>query len=173
MSSELTTNELSPILAKQLTTSVVQNSDKLHAKPFDVVQDIQPQPINEYEKNMLKGTLNADQLLEREKELANNPRELTDEEKEFIRKRDYITKVKVIANNMLDKHPTANPSFYTKKEKQRMVELMEYVIGNYNDDDLTKEFNEICNDKLFVDGFDYSTLPVYNYNINNTPLYDA
>lgn len=153
MSSDLTTNDT--------------------AYTFKMVDHVEPQPINEYEKNMLKGTLTPEELLEREKELASKPKELTDEEKEFIRKRDYITKVKVIANNMLGKHPIANPSFYTKKEKQRMFELMDYVIGNYNDDDLTKEFNEICNDKLFVDGFDYSTLPVYSYNMNNIPLYDA
>ena len=74
---------------------------------------------------------------------------------------------------MLGKPPTSNPSFYNKKDKAKMIEYMQYIIGNYTDDDLNKEFNEICNDKLFVDGFDYSCLPIYNYSNNNTPIYDA
>ena len=154
-------------------SNVVQNSDVLNRNAFPMVESVEYVEPNEYEKNMIKDTLTPEQLLQREEELKNKPKELTDEQKEYIRKRDYITKVKVIANNMLDKPPTANPSFYSKKDKAKMIEYMQYIIGNYNDDDLNKEFNEVCNDKLFVDGFDYSCLPVYNYNINNTPIYDA
>ena len=154
-------------------SNVVQNSDVLARNAFPMVESVEYVEPNEYEKNMIKDTLTPEQLLQREEELKNKPKELTDEQKEYIRKRDYITKVKVIANNMLDKPPTANPSFYSKKDKAKMIEYMQYIIGNYNDDDLNKEFNEVCNDKLFVDGFDYSCLPVYNYNINNTPIYDA
>ena len=154
-------------------SNVVQNSDVLNRNAFPMVESVEYVEPNEYEKNMIKDTLTPEQLLQREEELKNKPKELTDEQKEYIRKRDYITKVKVIANNMLDKHPTANPSFYNKKDKAKMIEYMQYVIGNYSDDGLTREFNEICNDKLFIDGFDYSCLPVYDYNINNTPLYDA
>ena len=154
-------------------SNVVQNSDVLARNSFPMVESVEYVEPNEYEKNMIKDTITAEQLLQHEEELKNNPKELTDEQKEYIRRREYITKVKVIANNMLDKHPTANPTFYNKKEKAKMIEYMDYVINNYNDDDLTKEFNEICNDKLFVDGFDYSCLPIYDYNISNTPIYDA
>ena len=154
-------------------SNVVQNSDVLNRNAFPMVESVEYVEPNEYEKNMLKDTLTPEQLLQREEELKNNPKELTDEQKEKNRKRDYITKVKVVANNMLGKHPTANPSFYNKKDKAKMIEYMEYIIGNYSDEDLNKEFNEVCNDKLFVDGFDYSCLPVYDYNISNTPLYDA
>jgi len=152
---------------------VIQNSDVLNANPFPMVEHVEYVEPNEFERNMLKDTFTTEQLLQREEELTNKPKELTDEQKEYIKKRDYITKVKVIANNMLGKHPTANPTFYNKKEKAKMIEYMDYVINNYNDNDLTREFNEICNDKLFIDGFDYSALPVYNYNINNAPIYDA
>ena len=154
-------------------SNVVQNSDVLARNPFPMVESVPYTEPNEYEKNMIKDTLTPEQLLQREEELKNNPKELTDEEKNHIKTRDYITKVKVIANNMLGKPPTSNPSFYNKKDKAKMIEYMQYVIGNYSDDDLTREFNEICNEKLFVDGFDYSCLPIYNYNINNTPIYDA
>jgi len=126
-------------------------------------------PINEFEKDMLKNTFNAEQLLEQEKQV----KQLSEEQQAYIKKRNYITKVKVIANNMLGKPPIANPSFYNKKDKAKMIEYMDYVINNYNEDDLTKEFNEICSDKLFDEDTDYSTLPVYNYNFNSTPLYDA
>ena len=162
-----------PKVVLQEEPKVIQNSDYLYKNPFPVVENVPYIEPNDYEKNMNKDSLTPEQLLQHEEELKNKPKELTDEEKEHIRKRDYITKVKVIANNMLDKHPTANPSFYSKKDKAKMIEYMQYVIGNYSDDDLDKEFNEICNDKLFVDGFDYSCLPVYDYNISNTPLYDA
>lgn len=130
---------------------------------------IETRPINEFEKDMLKNTFNAEQLLEQEKQV----KQLSEEQQAYIKKRNYITKVKVIANNMLGKPPIANPSFYNKKDKAKMIEYMDYVINNYNEDDLTKEFNEICSDKLFDEDTDYSTLPVYNYNFNSTPLYDA
>ena len=154
-------------------SNVVQNSDVLARNAFPMVESVEYVEPNDYEKNMLKDTITAEQLLQREEELKNNPKELTDEQKEYIRKRDYITKVKVIANNMLGKPPTSNPSFYNKKDKAKMIEYMQYIIGNYTEDDLNKEFNEVCNDKLFVDGFDYSCLPIYDYNISNTPIYDA
>lgn len=132
-------------------------------------------PINDFEKDMLKNTYNANELLEKEQEELSTKQELTNEQQEHIKRRDYITKVKVIANNMLGKPPIANPSFFSKKDKALMIQYMEYVISNYNEDDLTKEFNEICTDKLFVEGMDYSILPIYNhnYNISSTPLYDA
>lgn len=126
------------------------------------------QEPNEFEKDMLKNTFNAEQLLEQEKQV----KQLSEEQQAYIKKRNYITKVKVIANNMLGKPPIANPSLYNKKDKAKMIEYMDYVINNYTEDDLTKEFNEICTDKLFDEDTDYSTLPVYNYNFNNTPLYD-
>ena len=154
-------------------SNVVQNSDVLARNAFPMVESVEYVEPNDYEKNMLKDTITAEQLLQREEELKNNPKELTDEQKEKNRKRDYITKVKVIANNMLGKPPTSNPSFYNKKDKAKMIEYMQYIIGNYTEDDLNKEFNEVCNDKLFVDGFDYSCLPIYDYNISNTPIYDA
>ena len=125
-------------------------------------------PLNDFEKDMLKNTFNAEQLLEQEKQV----KQLSEEQQAYIKKRNYITKVKVIANNMLGKPPIANPSFYNKKDKAKMIEYMDYVINNYTEDDLTKEFNEICSDKLFDEDTDYSTLPVYNYNFNSTPLYD-
>ena len=154
--------------------SVIQNSDVLARNAFPMVESVEYVEPNDYEKNMLKNTITTEQLLQREKEAFEKcPKELTDEQKEQNKKRDYITKVKVIANNMLDKPPTANPSFYSKKDKAKMIEYMQYVISNYNDDDIDKEFNEICNNKLFVDGVDYSCFPVYDYNISNTPLYDA
>ena len=145
------------------TNYVIQNSDFLHAKPFPVVESAPYVEPNEFEKNMLKHTLTAEQLLKRENEDDNIPKELSEEEKEEMVRRDYITKVKVIANDMLGKHPTANPTLFTKKEKSAMIDYMQYVIENFNDEDITKEFNEICNNKLFTDSVDYSTLPNYNY----------
>jgi hypothetical protein len=134
-----------------------------YQEPNDTVR-----PINEFEKDMLKNTFNAEQLLEQEKQV----KQLSEDQQAYIKKRNYMTKVKVIANNMLGKPPIANPSFYNKKDKAKMIEYMDYVINNYTEDDLTKEFNEICTDKLFDEDTDYSTLPVYNYNFNSTPLYD-
>jgi hypothetical protein len=152
---------------------VIHNSDYLYKKPFDVVDYVEYQEPNEYEKNMLKNTFTPEQLLQREQELKDKPKELSEEEKEYVDRRNYIARVKVIANNMLGKNPIDNPSFYNKKDKAKMIEYMDYVINNYTESEIEKEFNEICNDKLFIDGFDYSTLPVYNYTYKDTPVYEA
>jgi len=152
-------------------STVIQNSDYLYAKPLPMVDHVDPQPINDVEKDLVKNSKTPEELLKLEQQP--NKQLSTKEQQAYVKKRNYITKVKVIANNMLGKPPIANPSFYNKKDKAKMIEYMDYVINNYNEDDLTKEFNEICSDKLFDEDTDYSTLPVYNYNFNSTPLYDA
>ena len=74
-------------------SNVVQNSDVLNRNTFPMVESVPYTEPNEYEKNMIKDTLTPEQLLQREEELKNKPKELTDEEKNHIKTRDYITKV--------------------------------------------------------------------------------
>ena len=138
---------------------VIQNSDVLHKSDVKWIDSIEPsKELNAYEKEMLKGTKNAQQIIEEEKN-ETNP-EYTEEEKLKIYKKDRIMKVKVISLDDMDKHPLANPSYFTKKEKDELIKLMEMNL-NIPDDKLTEKFNQICIDKLFTEKSDYTTYPVY------------
>lgn len=127
--------------------TVIQNSDVLYRKPFDMIDHVEMRELNEYEKNMLKDTFTPNQLLDHEK---------TETPYESDHKRDYITKVKVIALDRLGKHPLSNPSFFRKREKEELKLLMEHIINDMSEDEIAKEFNEVCCEKLFNAGADYT-----------------
>jgi len=144
------------------TETVVQNSDVLFRAPVQWVEHVEPQPINEYEKNMLKDTKTAEQLLEEERN--EKPIEYTEEEMKAMTHQGHMTRVKVVALHRNGKQPLSNPSYFSKKEKDRLIETMTEVM-KMRDEDIIKEFNDICNDVIFNPRVDYSTYPVYQ-----TPL---
>ena len=113
--------------------------------------EFKPEPINDYEKNMLEGTVNPEQLLEIEK---------TEEQYIVEKRREYITKVKVIALNKLGKHPLINPSTFRQKEKKQLIKAMEEVM-TLTEEEITKQFNEVCADEIFCEGVNYSTYAIY------------
>jgi len=120
-----------------------------------------PQEINEYEKELLKGTKNVNDLLEEEKkEREQQERELTDLEKEYNIKREIITKVKVIALDKMNKHPLQNPSLFSRRDKSKLIELMEEVL-KLPHEELNNKFNKICNEVLFSPEADITNFPVY------------
>ena len=139
---------------------VIVNDSSMYATDIKWRDDIELQPINEYEKNMLKNTKDADQLLKEESE--ERPPELTDDQKLKQKSRDYITRVKVLALDSIGKHPLANTYYFSRKEKQTLISTMEDIMKK-SDDDIIYSFNTLCNDKLFTNDSDYSTFPVYNY----------
>lgn len=116
------------------------------------------EPINEFEKEMLKNTKTVEQLLEEERNEV--PEELTEEEIIKRKRKEYITKVKVISLDKMGKHPLSNPSTFSKKEKDLTIKTMKDVMTEDNDV-IDFLFNEICNDKLFNETADYSTYPVF------------
>ena len=148
------------ILMKKEDSIVIQNSDYLHAKPFPMVEHVEPQPINDYEKDMLKDSKSATQLLEEEK--TEKPIELNEEEKLKVERRDYITRVKVISLSRMGKHPLANGSLLSKTDKKKLIETMEKVML-LTDGQIEREFNDVCIEKIFDEKVDYSTFPVYDY----------
>jgi hypothetical protein len=132
--------------------TVIQNSDILYKKPFEVVDHVELRELNEFEKDMLKGTFTPKQLLEHE---------TTETTPQTDHKRDYITMVKVISLDRLGKNPLANPSFFRRREKEELKLLMEHIIGDMSEEEIQKEFNEVCCEKLFTAGADYSCYSIY------------
>jgi len=129
---------------------IIQNSDSLYKQPNEWIQDIKYEEPNEYEKNLIKDTKTASQLLESELE-----------QETYTTKRDLINKVKVVALARMGCYPLTNPSFFSKQDKSKLISLMELVL-NLPNDKLTKEFNEVCTDKIFTEKSDYSQFPIYN-----------
>lgn len=138
---------------------VVQNSDVLVRKPFEPIPDIEPQPINQFERDMLKGTKDVKTLLQEESE-EKEP-ELSEEEKEKIRRKAYVDMIKVVAFDKLNLPLLTNPSLLPKKKKDKVMETMYSIMEELAEEELRKEFNRVCQDKLFDSSVDYSQFPVY------------
>ena len=144
----------------QKNNEVIQNSDYLYAKPFEMVKHVEVQPINDFEKNMLKDSKSVEQLLEEEKN--EKPIKLTEEEQKKIIQKEYITKVKVIALSRMGKHPLANGSLLSQADKRKLIETMEKILL-LTDGQIDREFNDVCIEKIFDPKCDYSTFPIYDY----------
>jgi len=144
---------ISPILPE-----VIFNDSSMHASTITWRTDIKEEPINDYEKDMIKHTKNPLQLLEEEKN--EKPVELSDERREKIRRKEYITRVKVIALHNMGRHPLYNASYLSNRDKQTLIKHMEDVM-NIDDAEILNKFNNICNDVLFNTGADISSYPVY------------
>jgi len=139
---------------------VIHNSDHLYANPFPVVEHVEHQLINDFEKNMLKDSKTVEQLLEEERN--EKPIELTEKEKELVKHRDHITRVKVISLSRMGKHPLANGSLLCATDKRKLIETMEKVLL-LTDGQIEREFYDVCIEKIFDSNCDYSTYPIYDY----------
>ena len=127
--------ELVPKVSKKYTVEIndkfiIESSHEVViAKPYNgehkwVEEDnFKPSSINEYEKELLKGSKTPAQILEEEeKEKESEKKELSEEEKLKEKKKELITKVKVIALDKMDKHPLVNPSFFSIRDKRKLIE---------------------------------------------------
>ena len=114
--------------------------------------------INSWEKEMLSRTKNVQTLLDEEavQKMYNA------DEKVINERRNYITKVKVIALDSLGYAPLTNPSTLRQKEKNRIMDSMRLVMDTLSEEELTRKFNDICDDKIFDPKCDYSNYPVYD-----------
>ena len=138
---------------------VVQNSDFLAKKPFETIPDFEPQPLTEFEKSLLKGTKNTEELLKEEAE-EKEP-EMSEEEKEKQRRKAYIDMLKVIALDKLDLPILTNPGCLPKRKKEKVMETMYSIMAELAEEEMKKEFQRVCHEKLFVDAVDYSQFPIY------------
>ena len=93
---------------------------------------------NENEINMLKGTFKPEELIEIEK---------TEEVNRDLRK-EYITKVKVIALHTCGKGLLDNPSYMSYKDKNEIMKCMEKLL-NEIEEDITEKFNILISENLF------------------------
>ena len=139
---------------------VIQNSDILYKQNVQWVPAKEPQEINEFEKKLLSLSKNVSELLD--EETNTTIKELSEEEVEIIKRRDYIAKVKVISLDIMDKYPLDNPSSFTQREKKKLMDIMENTIKTLSDEEITKQFNEVCIEKIFTEKADYSNFPTYN-----------
>lgn len=125
-----------------------------------MIKDVPYTEPSEEEKELLKGTKTAKELLDEEKEEQLKQKEKTNEEKEEEYKRNYIMMVKVLALYKCKFHPFSNPSEYTNENKKRVMHKMERIIKNYTEDEIKAEFNDIVNCILTDAKTDYATLPI-------------
>jgi len=149
---------MSEIEQQENGIKVIKNSDYLHATPMQMIDNIEPTEPNAFEKGLLKGTLSASELIENEQK---ETKVYTNEEREFLTRHEYITKVKVIGLHRIGKHPLYNGSFLKPSEKERLKKTMEKIML-LTDEQIQREFNDICIDNLFDANTDYSTYPVYD-----------
>lgn len=119
---------------------IVNNNIIIENKGVDV-EYIEP---TNYEKELLKGTLTPEELIEKEKEELIKKDEINQEDT----RRDFITKVKAIALSRCGFHPLSNPSTFDYKSKNEVIKMMEIVLKN-TEDEITEEFNNVCIEKIF------------------------
>jgi len=125
---------------------------------LETIENVPYVEPSEYEIKMLEGTIKPDVLLKQEEE---EQEKLTDDEAQQLRQRyQYITMVKVIALVKANKRPLDNPSLFSKVDKLTIITNMDEINNTMSPEEITVEFNKICNEKIFIDGADYSTMPL-------------
>lgn len=137
---------------ESITHEIIQNSDRLYKSDIVWRDDIKEEPINQYEIDMLKNTKNPIELL------AQEP---TEKPIKQDARRDYITKVKVIALCRCGLPPLTNGSFLSEKNKKKVINEMKKVM-DMTENDIQLEFNEVCMDDIFHAKSDYSNYPTYD-----------
>ena len=90
----------------------------------------------ENEKKMLEGTLNPEQLLEKERQDALQPPEGKIDKD---RRREYITQVKCYALTKIGKKPLDNPSTFNQETKIKLMETMDEIIKTMSEEQIKTE----------------------------------
>lgn len=134
-------------------TKVVQNSDEMNKKDIVWFKDIEYAEPNEREKEMLKGTLNATELMKSEEEEV-----VLKTEKELIKEK--CTQIKLCALFKMNEKLIQNTSYFSNDKKAHLLELMNEINVTYSNEKLVDEFNKICALKLFDEKFDSSQYSV-------------
>ena len=112
----------------------------------EIVEVVYSEP-NENEINMLKGTFKPEELIEIEK---------TEEVVRDLRK-EYITKVKVIALDMCGKSIISNPSNMSQGEKNKIMICMQRLLQD-TEEEITDRFNALVTDKMFNSTVEFEKL---------------
>lgn len=81
---------------------------------------------------------------------------------ELNQMKEKIMKVKVIILDKMGKHPLENPTYFKHSVKSKLIKEIEEYLESKTDEEITQEFNDICNEKLFDGECDVSNYPVYD-----------
>lgn len=84
------------------------------------------------------------------------------DEEELKTYKDKAMKAKLIALDRMDKHPLMNPRMFSKRERERLVEMMGEIFSTWETDKIDKEFADIVNERILANGLDYHTYPIYD-----------
>lgn len=90
-----------------------------------------------------------------------------EEQQEYLRKRNRVSKCKVVALKTLGYNPfTTNIKLLSQNQKKVLVELCKSMYEE--EKDIDNEFNEIVCDYIqSTDKYDYTTLPIFNRPVPN------
>ena len=123
------------------------------------IQDVPYSEPTEFEIKMLEGTLKPEALLKQEEEEQQEQQE-DDEAQQLRQRHQYITMVKVLALVKANKKPLDNPSLFHSIDKLTIINNMDEIMNTMSPEEIKVEFNKICTEKIFVNGADYSTMPL-------------
>jgi len=95
------------------------------------------------------------------------------DEDELNRLKEKAMKLKVILLDDWDKHPLQNPALFDKRRRERFEKELKDMWYKMTDEQIEKEFNDICCGRLFADGVDISAYPCAEMGSpNHTQLYE-
>jgi hypothetical protein len=92
-------------------------------------------------------------------ELHSDP--ISQEVLDEIKRKELITKVKVIAFDSLGKDPLTNGSKLNPYDKTKVINKMEEIL-TLSENDINTIFNNICTGKIFTIDRDYTEFTVYD-----------
>jgi hypothetical protein len=156
--------ELTPVIQEEppviqekilLEPMIIQNSDSLYKTNVKWIENIEYTPPNQFEIDMLKGTLTPEQLLEGE---------MTEEKQQLVKINDIKIKIKVVALNTMGESPIQNTSLFSSLKKKTLLDTMNTIyetVYMVDENKLTEMFNDVCRTKVFGDNHDYTSYPVY------------
>jgi hypothetical protein len=75
--------------------------------------------------------------------------------------KDKAMKCKIIALDKMEKHPLLNPSYFNKREKTKLVEIMTEWFSK-SDVEIDKWFNDIVNERILCGDTDLNAYPIYD-----------
>lgn len=133
--------------------------------PLITINNIPYTEPSEYEKEMLVGTLNPTELIFQEAQEAQDEEEKKEasedlQAQELRTRYQFITMVKVLALVRANRKPLSNPSTFSSNDKLQIINLMDTIMKTMTLDEITEEFHEICKAKIFIEGADYSSMPL-------------
>lgn len=79
----------------------------------------------------------------------------------YLDQKERAMKSKCIALELLGHHPLSNPSTFSRREKDKVLNLMT-IWFNKSDDELTAEFNDVITDKVLSESSPYENYAIAN-----------